>query len=471
MAAPTVTYGGDEVSALVFDIGSTLSKVGYAGEDTPKCVFPSWVGYVAEEEDSDGANGTDRAAGTSDLGEKESVNGTATGENADNPGPAKKKKFKRRVGEVETYHWRPNMELKCPMSNGIIEDWDALEAIWDHAYFRGLRADPTDHPLLMAEPSWNPREVREKLAELAFEKYSVPAFYLAKSAVLSAYPIHRSLVFRFAAGRASALVLDSGGGMTSVVPVYDGYVLKKGIFKQAIAGDFLSEQALLCLKNNLNANVVPQYMVARKEAVDSGQPAKATLRDRSNTHPSFHRLALLRTMHELKETVCQTLEVAYDETLISQRPVKAFEFPDGFNTNITYERFRIPEIMFNPQKHILPVEDTSNMSFIPSEPLGVQHLIQASVTACDPDIRATMFSNVVLTGGNTLFPGFVDRVYNELSYIAGIKVKLHAAGTSVERKFSPWIGGSILASLGTFHQLWISKKEYEEIGPNIIEKR
>ena len=73
----------------------------------------------------------------------------------------------------------------------VVEDWDALEALWDHAYFSRLRADPTEHPLLFSEPAWNPSKIREKLLELAFEKYNVPAFYLARSAVLSAY-VHRT---------------------------------------------------------------------------------------------------------------------------------------------------------------------------------------------------------------------------------------------------------------------------------------
>ncbi|KAG0292015.1 NuA4 histone acetyltransferase subunit, partial [Dissophora globulifera] len=84
----------------------------------------------------------------------------------------------------------------------------------------------------------------------------------------------------------------------------------------------------------------------------------------------------------------------------------------------------------------------------------------------------TLFGSVVLTGGNTLFPGFADRLHWELNSIPhSYKVKLHAPGNTVERKCGSWLGGSIMASLGTFHQLWISRKEYDETGASIVNKK
>ncbi|KAI9101659.1 actin family [Phlyctochytrium arcticum] len=110
-------------------------------------------------------------------------------------------------GGTELYAWRAGLEVKNSMVDGIVDDWDTYTSLWSHS-FKSLRVDPTEHPLLLAEPSWNPRPVREKLIELAFEEFGVPCFYLARSALLSA----------FAAGRSTALVLDSGGSMTSAVP-------------------------------------------------------------------------------------------------------------------------------------------------------------------------------------------------------------------------------------------------------------
>ena len=99
-------------------------------------------------------------------------------------------------------------------------------------------------------------------------------------------------------------------------------------------------------------------------------------------------------------------------------------------------------------------------------------MVHSAIQSCDPDIRTLMYQNLVLAGGNTLFGGFADRLSYEMSYASpGIRVKIHAAANAIERSCSAWIGGSIVASLGTFHQLWISKKEYEESGASVLEKR
>ncbi|KAI8820591.1 actin family [Fimicolochytrium jonesii] len=452
----TATYGGDEVSALVFDIGSSTSKVGYAGEDTPKAVYPSWVGYPddtgAAPMDTDESNN----ATTGGMVGEDGSEVKAEGEDSAKP-KGKKLKPKRFVGETELYPWQPNVELKNPLKEGVVEDWETYEALWDHAFSR-LRVDSSEHPLLLSEPSWNPRESREKLIELAFEKYNVPCFYLARNAVLAA----------FAAGRSTALVLDSGGAMTSAVPVVDGYVLKKAIQKQPFAGNFISDQALLYL-DQLGIKVTPQYLVANKQAVDAGQPAKYDLRERPNTRPSYHRLAVERAIDEFKETVCHVSEFQFDETALLQRPVKNYEFPDGYNNIFGIERFKITESMFSP-KYVLP-DPSQPPEAANLEPISVTRLIQNSINMCDPDLRTLLYPNVVLTGANTLLPGFADRVHSELLIAApGFKTKIQAAGQTTERRFSPWIGGSILASLGTFHQLWISKQEYEESGVN-VEKR
>lgn len=95
-----------------------------------------------------------------------------------------------------------------------------------------------------------------------------------------------------------------------------------------------------------------------------------------------------------------------------------------------------------------------------------------AVNSVDVDSRATLWANVVCVGGSALLPGFTDRLSYELSIKApGQKIKLHAPGNTIERKYSSWIGGSILASLGTFHQLWISKEEWEEHGNAIVHAR
>jgi len=200
----------DEVAALVLSVGHTWTQAGYAGEDTPKSIFPTYVGWVDTPPEADKGDDADNSEDTQmeDVSQQQSgENGASNsihGKDADGgdvppsqsvgsgtaPTSATPKKKvvrgKYYVGDGEVGCWRPNMEIKYPMRDGLVEDWDALEQIWDHAFLKRLRCDPTEHPLIITETAWNTREIREKFTELAFEKYNFPAFFVAKDAVMTA---------------------------------------------------------------------------------------------------------------------------------------------------------------------------------------------------------------------------------------------------------------------------------------------
>ena len=120
------------------------------------------------------------------------------------------------------------------------------------------------------------------------------------------------------------------------------------------------------------------------------------------------------------------------------------------------QRFRCPEVLFRP-------------SLIGKEAPGVHEATYNTIMKCDMDLRKSMYENIVLSGGSTLFPGLQHRLAKEMTSLAPptMKIKVVAAP---ERKYSVWIGGSILASLSTFQQMWISKQEYDESGPSIVHR-
>ncbi|KAG4304227.1 hypothetical protein PORY_002408 [Pneumocystis oryctolagi] len=414
----TQIYGGDEISAIVLDPGSQHTRAGYAGEDTPKCVIESSYGFLTEDN-----------------------------------------KSKIVIGDNFIHAPRAGMEIRNPMFEGIVSDWDVATQIWSYAIRTCLRIDPTEHPLLVTEPSWNPPKNREKTMEIVFEKFGSPAFYLAKNSVCAS----------FANGKSTALILDIGAQVSSVTPIYDGLVLKRGVMKQCLAGNYLSAQARAYF-SRANISIIPHYMVKKKFPVDVKASPKAELRKFSNIHDSFHIFQQDRVMQEFKESVCQVFERSLSESIPSSRPPKAFEFPNGYNLMIDTDRYKIPEVLFNPSflasesPEILPPENS----------VSIAQLLYNSAMACDTDIRATLLGNIIITGGTSLIQGFSDRVLTELQILApGNRIKINASGNTVERKYASWLGGSILASLGTFHQLWISKKEYDEEGDRIllIEKR
>merc|ERR1711887_131465 len=99
--------------------------------------------------------------------------------------------------------------------------------------------------------------------------------------------------------------------------------------------------------------------------------------------------------------------------------------------------------------------------------MGVNDLLYASIRKSDPDLRKTLYQNIVLSGGSTLFKGFGDRLLHELRKPSPKDTKIRISAPQ-ERLYSTWIGGSILASLDTFKKMWVSKREYDEEGLRAI---
>lgn len=154
--------------------------------------------------------------------------------------------------------------------------------------------------------------------------------------------------------------------------------------------------------------------------------------------------------------------------LARQQPGRPFEMPDGWNQMFPgLDRYRPIEGIFDTK---MALSDANTPPPSPSQTIGA--LLQSSLSQVDVDLRPHLVGNVVITGGSSLYQGFPERLSQEVQAIyPGMRVRIHAPPQAVERKFASWIGGSILASLGTFHQMWISRKEYEEHGPGIVEKR
>lgn len=112
--------------------------------------------------------------------------------------------------------YRAHQEVVRVMAQGVVEDWDLVPRLWEHALTR-IGLVPGERPLLLSEPSFAEKRQRERTLEAAFEGLDLPALFLAKESTLAA----------FAAGRSTALVLDVGATGTSAAIIHDGYLLKK----------------------------------------------------------------------------------------------------------------------------------------------------------------------------------------------------------------------------------------------------
>merc|ERR1711974_55222 len=200
----------------------------------------------------------------------------------------------------------------------------------------------------------------------------------------------------YASGRTTGAVLDSGDGVTHTVPIYEGYALSHAIKRLDLAGRDLTD-------------VAEDFDAEMKAAEESSEIEKQ------------------------------------------------YELPDGNTIKIANERFRCPEVLFDP-------------SLIGKEATGAHIAVFDTIMACDVDIRKDLYSNIVLSGGTTMFPGIAERLTKEITALAPPTMKIKVVAPP-ERKYSVWIGGSILSSLSTFQSMWISKEEYDEAGPSIVHRK
>ncbi|XP_018588756.1 actin-like protein 6B isoform X4 [Scleropages formosus] len=312
-------------------------------------------------------------------------------------------------------------------SSTTVEDWEAFQAIVDHTYCKHIKSEPSLHPVLMSEApvstatehkavpqQWNTRAKREKLTELMFEHYNIPAFFLCKTAVLTA----------FANGRATGLVLDSGATHTTAIPVHDGYVLQQGIVKSPLAGDFITMQCRE-LFQEMTIDITPPYMIAAKEPVREGMPPNWTKKDRlPPVTKSWHTYMCNEVIQDFQASVLQVSDSPYDEQVAAQMPTVHYEMPSGYSTDYGAERLRIPEGLFDPSN----VKGLSGNTM-----LGVGHVVTTSIGMCDIDIRPGLYGSVIVTGGNTLLQGFTERLNRELSQKAP-PVGVHPTAPETHRK-------------------------------------
>ncbi|XP_055311174.1 actin-related protein 1 [Sitodiplosis mosellana] len=363
---------------VVIDNGSGVIKAGFAGGHVPKCRFPNYIGRPKHVRVMAGALEGDLF-----------------------------------VGPKAEEH-RGLLSIRYPMEHGIVTDWNDMERIWTYIYSKDqLSTFSEEHPVLLTEAPLNPRKNREKAAEIFFETFNVPAWFVSMQAVLSLY----------ATGRVTGVVLDSGDGVTHAVPIYEGFAMPNSIMRVDIAGrDVTRQLRALIRKEGFNFRTTAEFEIVRS----------------------------------IKEKVCYLAPNSQKEEGNDAEKI-AYTLPDGNTLDIGQARFRAPEVLFRPD-------------LIGEECEGIHEVLMYAIEKSDMDLRKILYQNIVLSGGSTLLKGFGDRLLMELKKSLPKDLKIRIAAPQ-ERLYSTWMGGSILASLDTFKKMWVSKREFDEEGHRVIHRK
>nr|BAN41637.1 hypothetical protein, conserved [Entamoeba invadens] len=395
------------MKTIVVDNGTGFVKCGFANDNIPTAVFPSMVGRPL-------------------MRSEEKIGGV---------------EIKDVMFGDEASSVRQNLQITYPLENGIVKSWTDMELLWKYVFEEKLHVDTHGASVLLTEPPMNPQENKMKMGDVMFEKFGFNRVYVAVQAVLVLY----------AQGISTGVVVDSGDGVSHIIPVYEGFV-QNSVKRLDVAGSDITRRLIDLL-------LVRGY--------------------------SFNRTADFETVRMIKERYCY---VGYDLTLENKLGTETtvlmqqYELPDGRVIKLGPERYMAPEILFNP-------------SMIGKESAGVHQNLFDSINQCPLDTRTDLYGHIVLSGGTSMLPGLPSRLKKEVVKLyeqnaeetrkkgnasittrAGSSTKKATVSVNIKdpprRKHLVFQGGAVLAGvIEDRDEAWVTKAEFEEKGRQVMLKR
>ena len=473
-------YCGDETGSFVGDIGSHVSRFGYGGDDSPRLVVSSR-----------GVDASGRVL--SSCYKQPSSNEIRT---VMQPPDRTSSDLSKLLIDPVSY-----------LSQGeCVNDWDAYQSVWEHALERmmvrhatkhrsrpvALKSNtknndtnsmeidsttldqPVVHPLLLVSPGCTEfassdnskqRKQIQQMTELCMETFQCPAMFVAPTPMLAA----------FSMGRSTATIVDLGAGGCRVTPVVDGLVLKQAQRRNGRGGDWLDHvlwHAALSQQQGTTTALRPRYQVFQNAT--------------TTTNTAFHQWSMQDLFQEFRTSEyiwplsfassSSSSRVPFSTLEESTTTPLGYQLPDGTTLNVSQDMCQIHELLFTGDTPFLESSTSSVSSILQQHQTlsnaPLHQLLHESLSAVgDVVMRKELASHIVLTGGMTGVAQLAPVLSQKLNWPTAFAPKIHCSPYWEERTSAAWIGGSILTSLGSFQQLWLSQAEYQEYGSTLAVQR
>lgn len=324
---------------------------------------------------------------------------------------------------------RSLLDLKYPISEGIIKDKEELEALWEYAITQKIGLNKSsfkDHYCMLTEAPMNPTNNKQFMSEVLIEKFGFGGFNIEPQAKLT-------LIYE---GKESGLVLDSGDGVTHCIPVVHNHLDHHNIVRLNIAGRHITNYLIRLLQ-------IKGY--------------------------AFNSTADFETVREIKEKFCMvSANIDQDRKLDKETAFynSYYKINQGKSILISNEKFEAPEILFNPM-------------LIQDECPGIHEMVINCIQSCAMDNRRKLYESIILSGATTLFAGFSSRLEDEVKKTYQ-KVVLKDENKKINidiniidnpnRQYAVFNGAVFLSNFYKENSpsYWITKSEWEECGPKIL---
>ena len=423
-------------NAVVIDNGTGFTKMGYAGNLDPDFVFPTAI---------------------ADLAKKSNLSVST-----------KNDEYNYYIGDeaLRIQSESNNHVTYYPMQNGIFDNWDMMEKYWHQSIYNYLKCDPQEHYFVLTEPPMNPPENRENVAEIFFETFNVPGLYIGVQAVFALMGCNSTFdkdtltstemdgkiteEQRSAIKELTGVVVDSGDGVTHVVPICDGFVLGSNIKHIPIAGRKITKfiEGMLRERGE-NIQTEDIYLACMDLKEKYGYVANDLLKE-------FAKYDKKEEDDKMKTFIQSNKFKMYSGIgKITQKP---------FSINLGYEVFLGPESFFSPEI----IDKNWKM--------GLDETVDNTIQQCPIDYRRKLYSNIVMSGGSTQFKHFDRRLETTLQNRVDVRLAKNSTAdfkpkpikvnvtNNLAQKHVVWLGGSTIASSDNFGKMVHTREEYNEKG-------